>query len=145
MRLRHKLINVVVVAVLDAGIDAPGLRGPQAVADPALAERCHACGRPVRGISGVEGVREIEVLHLDRVACGGYPRENIPVPTHGSEGRIVLDPAQHVRYTSGVHRVHSLWSGLRGIVAIPPGPSLYPTPLLYNIVLYLSTDCGNIL
>jgi hypothetical protein len=31
------------------------------------------------------------------------------------------------------------------VVPTPPGPSLYPTPLLYNIVLYLSTSCGNIL
>ena len=51
MRLRHHLVYVVVVAVLDAGADASCLRGPQAVADPALAEGCHARGRPVRGIS----------------------------------------------------------------------------------------------
>jgi hypothetical protein len=31
------------------------------------------------------------------------------------------------------------------MLSAPPGPSLYPTPLLYNIVLCLSTDCGNIL
>jgi hypothetical protein len=42
--LGHKLVDVVVVAVLDAGADASGPRGPQAVADPALAEGCNARG-----------------------------------------------------------------------------------------------------
>jgi hypothetical protein len=41
---------------------------------------------------------EVEVLHLDRVATGGYARENVLVATDRGEGRIVLDPAQHVRY-----------------------------------------------
>jgi hypothetical protein len=142
--LGHQLVNIVIVAILDARTDTAGLRGPEAVSDPALAEGGHPRARFVRGIAGVEGVREIEVLDLDRVAGGGYPREHVPVLAHGREGGVVLDPAQHVRYTGGVHRVHSLWSGLRGVPP-PPGPSLYPTPLLYNIVLYLSIDCGNIL
>jgi hypothetical protein len=38
----------------------------------------------------------------------------------------------------------SLWAGLRGIPA-PPGPFLYPTTTLYDIVWYLSTICGSIL
>jgi hypothetical protein len=68
----------VVVAVLNAGIDASGPRGPEAVTDPALAEGRHARrGRPVRRIASVQSVREIEVLHLDRVACGGYPRAGL--------------------------------------------------------------------
>jgi len=75
--LCHKLVYVVVVAVLDAGMDASGPRGPQAVADPALAEGRNARERSVRGIAGVEGVGEIEVLNLDRVTACGYPRENI--------------------------------------------------------------------
>src|SRR5215211_1120659 len=102
MILGHKLVHVVVVAVLDAGADAAGPRGPQAVADPALAEGRHPRGRPVRGIAGVQSVREVVVLNLDRVASGGYPREKIPVAARGGEGGIVLDPAQHVRYTGGV-------------------------------------------
>jgi hypothetical protein len=40
--LGHHLVYVVVVAVLDARADAPSLRGPQAVADPALPEGGHA-------------------------------------------------------------------------------------------------------
>src|SRR5829696_9745976 len=72
--LAHELVYVVVVAVLDARVDASGPRGPEAVADPALAEGGHARrGRPVRGISGVEGVSEVEVLNLDCVAASGYP------------------------------------------------------------------------
>jgi hypothetical protein len=42
VRLRHKLVYVVVVAVLDARADASGPRGPEAVADPAPAEGGHA-------------------------------------------------------------------------------------------------------
>jgi hypothetical protein len=49
--LRHHLVYVVVVTVLDAGADASGPRGPQAVADPALAEGGHACGGTVQGIA----------------------------------------------------------------------------------------------
>jgi hypothetical protein len=47
-RSRHQLVYVVVEAVLDAGVDTATPRGPQAVADPALPEGCHARrGRPV--------------------------------------------------------------------------------------------------
>ena len=54
-RLSHHLVYVVVVAILDAGADASGPLGPQAVADPALAEGRYARrGRPVRGIVGVQ-------------------------------------------------------------------------------------------
>src|SRR5215203_7554470 len=131
MRLRHKLINVVVVTVLDTGTDASRPRGPQAVADPALAEGCHARGRPVRGIARVEGVREIEVLNLDRVASGGYPRENAFVPADGGEGRIVLDPAQHVRYTSGVHK-HLLMGRAPGCSSTC-GAIPLSTPIFYHL------------
>src|SRR5215213_8477535 len=90
--LCHELVYVVVVAVLDASADPPGPRGPEAVADPALSEGGHARrGRPVRGIASVEGVREIEVLHLDRVSTGGYPREYVIMLTDRGEGRVVLD------------------------------------------------------
>jgi hypothetical protein len=99
--LCHELVNVVVVAVLDARADASGPHGPQAVADPALAEGGPARGRPVRGMAGVECVREVVVLHLDRIATGGYPREHVPMLTDGGEGGVNLDPAQHVRYTDG--------------------------------------------
>ena len=46
MMLGHKLVYVVVVAVLDARADAPAPRGPEAVADPAPGEgRCpHTIG-----------------------------------------------------------------------------------------------------
>src|SRR3954451_21052199 len=38
IRLGHKLVYVVIVAILDARADAPGPRGPAAVAYPALPE-----------------------------------------------------------------------------------------------------------
>src|SRR5215203_1944626 len=119
--LGHELVNVVVVSVLDARAEAAGPRGPQAVSDPAFAEGGHARGRPVRGIACVEGVREIEVLYLDRVASGGYPREDVCVPAYGGEGGIVLDPAQHVRYTACVHKITPYGPGL-GVLPTPPGP-----------------------
>jgi Phage integrase family len=101
----------VVVTVLDARADASGLRGPQTVADPALAEGGHPSGRPVCGIARVEGVYEIEILDLDRVACGGYRREEVTVSANGCEGRIVLDPAKHVRYSGGVQKLSCKGTG----------------------------------
>jgi hypothetical protein len=62
--LSHKLINVVVVTVLDARADAPGPCGPQAVAEPTFAEGGHPSGRPVGGISCVEGAGEFGVLEI---------------------------------------------------------------------------------
>ena len=62
--LGHELVYVVVVAVLDARADTSSLRGPQAVADPTLAEGCYPSGRPVGGIAGVERVRIIVVLDV---------------------------------------------------------------------------------
>src|SRR5215217_5585096 len=55
-------------------------------------------------MASVEGVSEVGVLHLDRIAAGGYPCEHVPVAAHGGEGGVVLDAAQHVRYTGCVHK-----------------------------------------
>jgi hypothetical protein len=44
------------------------------------------------------------VLHLDRVAARGYPREEVPMLAHRGKLGVVLDAAQHVRYTGGVHK-----------------------------------------
>src|SRR5215207_3512267 len=105
--LAHKLVDVVVETVVYA-VDvvqpsAPAC--PQPIADPALPEGCHARrGGPVGGIVSVEGVREVGVLNLDRVAASGYCREYVLVLTDGSKGRVVLDAAQRVRYTGGVHK-----------------------------------------
>src|SRR5215207_6442150 len=85
-RLRHKLVDVVVVAILDAGVDTATPGSPEAVADPALAEGGHARGRPVRGIAGVEGVSEVEVLNLDGVAASSYPCEYVLVLADGGKG-----------------------------------------------------------
>jgi hypothetical protein len=48
MMLGYKLVYVVVVAVLDARVDAAGPRRPQAVADPALPE-CSAFPLQIAG------------------------------------------------------------------------------------------------
>jgi len=48
----------------------------------------------LRGISGVEGVGEVAVLHPYGVTRRGYAREHVFVPAYGCEGRVVLDPAQ---------------------------------------------------
>src|SRR5215207_9438038 len=45
--LRHELVYVVVVSILDAGVYTATPRGPLTIADPALPEGCHACRRPV--------------------------------------------------------------------------------------------------
>src|SRR5829696_537753 len=136
MMLGHHLVNVVVVTVLDARTDASGLRGPQAVADPTLAEGGHPRGPPIRGIAGVESVREIEVLNLDRVPAGGYPRKNVLVAADGGKGRIVLDPAQHVRYTGGVHKL-LLMGRAPGWYQHRRG-HLFVTPELYRIPALMS-------
>ena len=128
--LGHNFIYVVVVTVLDAGADAPGPRGPEAVADPALAEGGHACGRPVRGIAGVESIGEIVVVHLDRVAAGGYPREKIPVSADGREGRVVLDPAQSTYARLVVSIRHLLMGRASGCANTAGAISLSDTRIL---------------
>ena len=112
-----------VVAVLDTGADSSRPRSPQTVTDPAFTEGSHAGGgRPVGGIACVEGVREIVVLNLDRVSCGGYPREKIPVPADGvrEESSSIL----HRTYATLVVSISTpLWAGLREM-AVSPGPTL---------------------
>ena len=81
--------------------------------------------RPIGGVAGVEGVGEIVVLDLYRLACGDYPREDVFVPADGGEGGIVLDPAQHVRYTCLVSIGGPFpRSGSPGVREAPPGPIL---------------------
>jgi hypothetical protein len=65
MMLGHKLVYVVVVAVLDARADAPGPRGPLPIVDPALAE-----GGYLDAI-GAKAVPEAEVLNVNSVRATG--------------------------------------------------------------------------
>jgi hypothetical protein len=61
---------------------------------------------------------------------------DVLVLADGGEGRVVLDPAQHVRYTGSVHkrllmgRAPGCYQHLRG--------HLFMTPILYRIGLDLS-------
>jgi hypothetical protein len=48
---------------------------------------------------GIQAVAEIEVLHLDPMLTGRHASRDVLMLADGSKGRIVLDPAQHVRYT----------------------------------------------
>jgi hypothetical protein len=136
-RSRQELVNVVLVAILDAGVDTASPRGPQAVADPALAEGCHARCRPVGGIASVQSVREVEVLNLDRVAASGYPVRKSPCWLTG-----VRDESSSILHnTYGtlalIIRAVSLWS-------VPPSvPALwglfYLTTVLSHFTLYMSS------
>src|SRR5215217_1565048 len=140
LRLGHKFVDVVVVSVVNAvDVVEPSVpTRPLPIANPSLGE-----GRYPDTI-GVQAVAEIEVLHLHPMLAGHHAIGDVLMFANGGEGRIVLDPAQHVRYTGGVHKFTPYGPGL-GVLSAPPGPSLYPTPSLYNIVWYSSTDCGNIL
>src|SRR5215218_6908345 len=110
---------------------------PLPIADPPLSEANHPA------TIGIDAIAEVEVLYLYLMLASHNSSNNILVLADGGEGRIILDPAQHVRYTCLDHEGSSRGPGL-GVLLAPPGPSLNSTSLLYNIVLYLSTVCGNI-
>src|SRR5215208_7799796 len=93
---------------------------PLPIAHPTLSEANHPA------TIGIHTVAEVEVLYLYLMLARYDGGNDVLVLTDGSNGAVILDAAQHVRYTGGVHRVHSLWSGLRGVPP-PPGPSLYDT------------------
>ncbi len=90
-----------VVAVLDARTQSTRPRGPHTVSDPALTE-----GRNPSS-TALERVREVEVLHLYRIPTSSYARKYVLVLADGGEGRVILDPAQHVRYTGLDHGAYT--------------------------------------
>jgi hypothetical protein len=140
VRLGHKLVDVVVVAVVYAVdvVEPTVPTCPLPVTEPPFGERRYP------NIIGIQTVAEVEILYLYPMLTGCYGINDVLVLADGSKRGIILDPSQHVRYTCLDHEGSSRGPG-SGVLLAPPGPSLYPTPLLYNIVLYLSTDCGNIL
>jgi hypothetical protein len=126
---RHKLVDVVVEAVVKA-VDVaqpPVPTHPLTVANTTLGEARHPHD------IGEQTVAEVEILYLYPMLTCCHAINDVLVLTDGGKGGIVLDPAQQLRYTGGVHKPNSLWAGLRGVPP-PPGPFLYPTSLSYHII-----------
>src|SRR5215210_5963169 len=100
MMLGHKLVYVMVVAVLKAmDISKPTAPAcPLPITYPSLGERCHP------DAIGEKPIAEVEVLYLDPMLARRHAIGDVLVPANGGEGGVVLDPAQHVRYTGGVHK-----------------------------------------
>jgi hypothetical protein len=68
---------------------------------------------------------------------GPYTTNDVLMLTDGGKGGIVLDPAQHVRYTCLDHEDSSRGPGL-GVFPAPPGPiSLSDTSILPYRVLFI--------
>ena len=91
----------------------------------------------------IQTVAEVEVFYLYLMLTCCRARNDVLMLTDGGEDES--SSILHNTYATLIVSISfSLWAGLRGVGA-PPGPFLYPTALLYSIVLYLSIDCGNIL
>jgi hypothetical protein len=84
---------------------------------------------------GIDDIAEVEVLYLYLMLASHNGIYDVLVLADGGKGGIILDPAQHVRYTWLDHEVSSRGPG-SGVLPAPAGPFPYPTPQLYNIVLY---------
>jgi hypothetical protein len=96
--LRHKLIDVVVVAIVDAvDVAKPAVPAcPLPVAYPTLSEANHPA------TMGIDAIAEVEVLYLYLMLTRYDGSNDVLMLADGGEGGIVLDPAQHVGYTTGV-------------------------------------------
>src|SRR5215213_2066559 len=77
-------------------------------------------------------VAEVKVLYLYPMLAGCHASNDVLVLTDRGKGGIVLDPAQHVRYTGSVHKM--LLMGRAPGCSSTAGPFLYPTPTVYSIV-----------
>ena len=80
-------------------------------------------------IRGVEAVAEVMIFDLDHVPTGLDSGRQLLMLAYGGKGGIILDPAQHVRYTGCVHKIAPYGPG-SGVVPTPPGPSFYDTPIV---------------
>jgi hypothetical protein len=120
--LGHKLIDVVVEAVVYAvDVGEPTVPAcPLTINYPTLSERRHFY------TIGMQTLAEVEVLYLYLMLACCHASTDILVLTDGAKGGIVLDPAQHVRYTGDVHKITPYGPGL-GVLPTPPGPSRHDT------------------
>src|SRR5215212_6618598 len=82
----QKLVDIVVEAILDAGVDTASPRGPETVADPALSEANHPA------TIGIDAIAEVELLYLNLMLARDNGSNDVLVLADGGEGGIVLDP-----------------------------------------------------
>src|SRR5215208_6764974 len=101
---------------------------PLPIADPTLGEANHPA------TIGIDAIAEVEVLYLYLMLARYDGSNDVLMLADRGEGRIVLDPAQHVGYTALDHRVTSDGPGL-GVLPTPPGPSLSDTPIVPKYAL----------
>src|SRR5215207_2096222 len=132
LRLGHEFVYVVVVAVVQAmDVVEPAVPAcPLPIAYPTLGERCHP------NTISIQTITEVEILYFDLMLTGCHGSTEILVLTNGDKGGIVLDPAQHVRYTGGVHKL--LLMGRAPGCSRTAGAIFLPTPELYRSSLVLS-------
>jgi len=119
MRLGYKLVYVVVEAVVYA-VDVSAPTSPLPITYASLSEANHPAS------IGIDAIAEVEVLYLYLMLARYDGSNDILMLTDGSNGAVILDAAQHVRYTGCVHKTSPYGPGL-GVLLAPPGPSLYDT------------------
>src|SRR5215211_582979 len=85
---------------------------PLPIADPTLSEADYP------STVGVHAVAEVEVLHLYLMLTSHNSSNDVLVLADGSEGRVILDPAQHVRYTCLDHEGSSRGPGPGRVAAL---------------------------
>src|SRR5215216_5250123 len=91
------MVEAVVNAVDVSKPSAPAC--PLTIADPTLSEANHPAA------FGIDAIAEVEVLYLYLMLARYDGSNDVLVLTDGGKRGIVLDPAQHVRYTTGVHKL----------------------------------------
>jgi hypothetical protein len=77
-------------------VDVSAPTSPLTIADPTLSEANHPA------TIGIDAVTEVEVLYLYLMLARYDGSNDVLMLADGGEGGIVLDPAQHVRYTGDV-------------------------------------------
>jgi hypothetical protein len=98
------MVEAVVKAVDVGKLTVPAC--PLPITYPTLGEANHPA------TIGIHAVAKVEVLYLYPMLASHNSSNDVLVLTDGGKGRIVLDPAQHVRYTALDHRDTSDGPGL---------------------------------